>query len=152
MCSNSLPRVVGYCGPFYGFYVISRRPSFTWSWGNKTEITKITENYGFKQTQKFLLCPTQCHTKNFMKKKKNGFSLSIFDACVSYQSPIAVPFFEQERISIAVNRGSTFLPHRWQYRCTYLTCTNSGHSCFFEKLHGNRPSRLSFYLGHLHRT
>ena len=75
-------------------------------------------------------------------------------SCKSSSEPYAGQslFFQRGRISIAVNRRSTFVPHRWQYLCKFLTCTNSDHSCFFETSHGNRPSRLSFFLGHQHRS
>ena len=42
---------VPYCGSLSGFYVTSPRLPFTQSWGNKTKIQKLAENYGLKQTQ-----------------------------------------------------------------------------------------------------
>ena len=44
---------VHYCGSLSmsGFYVTSPRLPFTQSWGNKTKIQKLAENYGLKQTQ-----------------------------------------------------------------------------------------------------
>ena len=63
-------RVVDNCGslPTPGFYVTSPRLPFTPSFGNKTELNKFTENYGLRQTQKFLRCFTQCQTKNILGK------------------------------------------------------------------------------------